>query len=605
MALYHHGRQRGVRSLLMSLGLHLVLLVLFSMMMASQRKLMEQESVDVSLMELDMNPPTKRRRPPRIRHTTRQLTTQAISNERVTPASETIPETIRRSQHTVVYDATMHRNRQRTDRLTDLTTVAENLRSSDDIHISRAMSSRQLPGTGDGIESFRQRASGEKRGGLRLNEPTKIAPMDIPVDKAEAAPPSPPTLEDKTPFGEALFNIGEHIASTSTNGMVDVMFVIDTSLSMQDNVAKVADHLYSMIDAFDRKVFDYRLGVLEFSVQKGGNRIRREPLTEDPAILQQRMRTLRISGDEHALDALMNALAYQDFRGSADKYLILVTDEQASTAWKAPDGYAQLRSQIIDECKRRGIAVNVLGHRENFQRNLANLTGGLWQEIPGGQRGSIGTQVIPSGEKFIRLFRDIGRRIWHASRQAGTADIVIVLDYSGSMGNKAMALVDGLTALESQLSRYTLDAQYGMIRFAEQPDNLGGLKGSAVIQIPIDKGRVAALLEYPFAGDEHLLDAIMVGLPKIQFRPNAVKSLIILTDEPSTGRASIHQVMQICDELGVQVHVIGVLPSGVDPGEIRDGGSIRSSEFQVLAPAQTGGAFHPMPGSLDSPDHTQ
>ena len=51
-----------------------------------------------------------------------------------------------------------------------------------------------------------------------------------------------------SPFAKALRRIAEHIISTRTKNQVDVVFVLDTSGSMRDNIQQVADNLFSMTE---------------------------------------------------------------------------------------------------------------------------------------------------------------------------------------------------------------------------------------------------------------------------------------------------------------------------------------------------------------------
>ena len=54
----------------------------------------------------------------------------------------------------------------------------------------------------------------------------------------------------------------------------------------------------------------------------------------DAAMLRHRMKNVQLSGDEHALDALMATLSYIQFHSDADKHLVLVTDEPATTSMR-------------------------------------------------------------------------------------------------------------------------------------------------------------------------------------------------------------------------------------------------------------------------------
>ena len=108
------------------------------------------------------------------------------------------------------------------------------------------------------------------------------------------------------------------------------------------------------------------------------------------------MRNIQLSGDEHALDAIMDTFNSMEFRSNADKFLVLVTDEPATTQFGMDSDPDEMRQKVIDTCQLYELHVNVLGHTEKYQMRLAEETGGLWQEIPGGVRQRTSLQVSPT-----------------------------------------------------------------------------------------------------------------------------------------------------------------------------------------------------------------
>ncbi len=151
---------------------------------------------------------------------------------------------------------------------------------------------------------------------------------------------------------------------------------------MGDNIQQVADNLYSMTDAFDLANIEYHLGMTEFSVRKDGQKLEARSLAPDVGYLRQRMQKVRLSGDENALDALLDTLNFMNFHADADKHLILVTDEPATTNFREKNALGTMRAKVIDQSQTEDIRVNVLGFPEAFQQELATVTGGVWQQIP-------------------------------------------------------------------------------------------------------------------------------------------------------------------------------------------------------------------------------
>ena len=107
---------------------------------------------------------------------------------------------------------------------------------------------------------------------------------------------------------------------------VNVVFVLDTSASMRDNIQEVAANLYAMTDEFDLVNLEYHLGMSEFSVRREGQRLEIRSLLPDVSMLRRRMQKASLSGNEHALDALTDTPHYIDFHGDADKFIVLVTE---------------------------------------------------------------------------------------------------------------------------------------------------------------------------------------------------------------------------------------------------------------------------------------
>ena len=331
-----------------------------------------------------------------------------------------------------------------------------------------------------------------------------------------------------------------------------------------------------------------------------------------------------------------------------------------------------MRQKVIDSCELNELRVNVLGHTEKYQTRLAEETGGLWQEIPGGLKQRTSLQASPTSkgglvETFRTIATDIRRNagallfslelefqvalddhgdiltqklrrefqkhnvmlsdtwqlresattlvrspgeVWvitdHGSGRVYTirkegeklnvylgihpeasahqiADIVIILDYSRSMGGKSETLMLGISALIGRLQLLPIDYQIGLIRFAEAKDAIKSVDGVDIIQMPLGETGIRDLLAEPFGGDEHLTDAIAKGLRQFHFRRDSRRFILVLTDEPTTGTVPPERVIILCQSLGVRAYVIGV------PGK---------GDFQWQLTKQTGGLFFRMPKHL-------
>ena len=493
---------------------------------------------------------------------------------------------------------------------------------------------------------------------------------------------------------------------------------------MQNNIQQVADNLYSMTDTFDTINLEYHLGMTEFSVRKHGQEIKTLALLPDVAVLRRRMKEVKLSGDENALDALYETFNFIEFHADADKHLILVTDEQATTSLRKEGAKDEMREKVLEQTKFDEVRVNVLGVPEPFQQQLAELTGGLWQAIPGSEYNAT---TLPSNrvgnQKFLKVFRDIATEIrksggkplfsldlkhtinledgqfsldqikkvvlenglnikprlflsenvkilsnymselwviadhgngemftvnrtedkvyvyggvlpekwtldeeaiartqtqgkrWiltnlatnqihtfirgddhlqvFAGGQPGSAsnpnaepivDIMIMLDYSRSMGGKSQAIMLGFSTLLGRLDIFSIKYRIGLIRFAEAKDAIKSIDGVVVTQMPLNEVILGTLMQNPFGGDEHLIEAIVEGLPQVKFSPFAKRFLLILTDEPTTGKYPAEQALNMCKSYGITAYVIG------HPQE---------DDFQTKLAKETWGRFFTMPKHLD------
>lgn len=681
------------------------------------------ELIDIKALERQQR--TLKRQPKKLNtpQQTKELSEYSPRNISITAASNPIDETVRPSEEILLNSATETVSDTLTD-LPDVTTHAEQLNSSTTT-LPKAVASPFEITSGAGEKSLRQRVKGDGDSGFnRLNSTGTAGIGEIGDGLGQGTGGSGKgdgsgIMDSTNPFAEALKRIADHIIGTRTLDKVNIVFVLDTSASMQDNIQQVAKNLYSMTDEFDLINLEYHIGMTEFSVRRDGQELNTRALAPDVGIVKRRMEKTQLSGDENALDALIDTLTFIDFHLDADKFLILVTDEPA-TSMRINEPLDTIREKVIDQCKLEDIRVNILGFPEPFQERLSQNTGGLWQEIPGGTRnpGALPANRV-GNQELLKIFRDIATDIrrnggkllfsldlkfdieiegddiplkqisdafkkngveqknhvfrsyhvdiiekrkndmwvitdydmgqvftirrfgnklhvytgitpdnwgleanttattqqkgkrWtikdntnnqiytlkqekdrlnvYTGGRPGTAsnnasepivDIVIMLDYSRSMGGKSQALMLGISTLIGRLSILPIQYRIGLIRFAEAKDAIKVINGAVVAQMPINEVIIESLMKDPFGGDEHLTDAIVEGIPKMKFSPYARRFILILTDEPTTGKHSIEQALETCKSLGITAYVVG------HPKE---------DDFQSILTKETGGQFFTMP----------
>lgn len=688
--IYQSRRRRSIHALLISLIIYLCIAIAWTFIYYRQDGEGFEDLVEIELLDekelLKSRRETLKPPPPKRIRILRQFQSSIAHQPqtiRLTTSADRMSETLQPSAQPLLHSATPDQHNPQ-DQLPDITTATERL-NSHETRINKTVSTRYQTSDGRGVKSNRQRAKGRGKDGIHVLESTGTSDIGTVGDRPgkrgsgqQDGSTTGDTVAD-SPFAEALRRIADHITAVRTRDQIDVVFVLDTSASMQDNIQQVADNLFSMTDAFDEINIEYFLGMAEFSVRHEGQILKRRPLVPDVGMLRHQMRNIRLSGDEHALDAIMDTFNSMEFRSNADKFLVLVTDEPATTQLGMDFSLDEARQKVIDTCQLYELHVNVLGHTEQYQTRLAEETGGLWQEIPGGVRQRTSLQTSPTSKGgLVQTFRTIATAIrrnagallfsvgldfqaaldnhggsltkklrrefqkhnvilsdtWRLAVSTTTlvrspgevwvitdpgsgrvytirkegeklnvylgvhpeatarpiVDIVIMLDYSRSMGGKSGAIMLGISTMIGRLNLLPVDYQIGLIRFAEAKDTIKSVDGTDIIQMPIRETGIRNLLAEPFGGDEHLTDAIAKGLRQFHFRRDSRRFILVLTDEPTTGTIPPERAIMLCQSLGVRAYVIGV------PGK---------GDFQWKLTEQTGGRFFRMPKHLREPSPYQ
>ena len=638
-------KTRAMRALLISAVAHLCLMIALTFLLYTSQKAEFDDAIGIEFLDKDsLQKPRRKLLKPSMR---KQLLTRRKSEStaakqpqtvKLVASSNPINETARRIPDLLLQNTTTDQINPQ-DQLPDVMTDMQRIHSRE-MSIAETVSSRFRENDGNGVESYRQRVRGDGSDGLHSVESTGASDVGAVGDQmGKGRGGTGGTIDSNNPFAHALKRIADHIISTRQKDKVNVIFVVDTSASMRDNIQQVADHLNTMTDAFDTIKLEYYLGMSEFSVRHNGQRVKTNALRPDVGLIRRNMQGARLSGDEHALDALVDTLNFVDFHADAEKHLVLVTDERATTSMVAQNATVEMRARIIRDCQRQAIHTNVLGFIEPFQKRIAEETGGLWQEIPGGLTQA--TSLPPSriaNERFLKIFRDIVKDMRQNSRSAvfsmdvdlrhdldatgasisnnvlrkfkkhkrplsptafiqrkkeghdwfildgqnyytvkkvndrlnvylghhveslaasSKMDIIIMLDYSRSMGGKSEAVMLGISTLIGRLDLLPISYKIQLIRFAEAKDAIKSVDGTVVTSGFVTESQIKLFLEPPFGGDEHLIDAIVEGLPKIKLRSDATPVLLVLTDEPSTGSLTEDRAIEVCQSLGIRAYVIG------------------------------------------------
>ncbi len=365
--------------------------------------------------------------------------------------------------------------------------------------------------------------------------------------------------DDSLPFGSTIENLAYDIIQSSGGTPIDVVFVVDISGSMLDNVKAVPQHLGQMVDIYEASGSDYALGLTLFrTFRTGGNNIQVHPLTTDVDYIKQPLYGIRAKHDENILDAIDQTVMKMQFRKNTIKHLILVSDEKYL---ESEQGLTA--DQVIRRCRENEISVNVLGVDNLDHKRLARETGGTWHAIPEDTMGISNPYTTQAISKVI--LKDAASM---------PVDIILFIDGSKSMADKVPYLKQQIDFWMRDWDIALIDYRVGVVRFRAD----GTINMVNVFKPPQTQQQIHAILRLPCKEDENLLPAIAEGIRRIKFRAGSKKHFIFLTDEPVKTKSSIAGTIALLKDLPVAVCVIGT-----------------NDPFQKQVAQQTGGIWVAIP----------
>ncbi len=167
----------------------------------------------------------------------------------------------------------------------------------------------------------------------------------------------------------------EMIKKSDGDGPVDVVFLLDISRSMQDNIYAVARRLEEMASVLERGSLDFQIGIATFHTRQPlmKESVKFMKLTSNVEKVRKELRKVVCSGGEKGLNAIMKSIEQVKFREGSSRRFVFVTDEAAGGDYKG--------AAVMGALYRARITVDVIGIDEPFQRRLAAQTGGIWIPI--------------------------------------------------------------------------------------------------------------------------------------------------------------------------------------------------------------------------------
>ena len=191
------------------------------------------------------------------------------------------------------------------------------------------------------------------------------------------------SLDRDAQIGSLLQTIASGIASGEGSPTADIVFLLDTSGSMEDNIRAVARHLVNMVEIFRAEQLDFTMAVVPFKylVQHF-----HQP-TKDYQRYERLLENVKCGGAERAYNAIVKSITRIKFRPGARRRFILITD--------APCTGTYTIQEVLQRCWEAEITLDIIGgvtdraeaddplKAEREQKALARKTGGAWFPIPG------------------------------------------------------------------------------------------------------------------------------------------------------------------------------------------------------------------------------
>ena len=214
------------------------------------------------------------------------------------------------------------------------------------------------------------------------------------------------TVATGTPIHLDIMNaIGRDIAEVATTPEVDLVFIIDKTGSMRDNVRGIRAYVDTIFDRLRRAGRGTAVGLVTFGEIKN-SKLKARGVTTDHGVFKNWLQKVKIEGGgdlaESGLDAIATAQTEIKFRRGAQRFFVFASDGSFHDA--DYDGKSEHSlDTVIASLQRERIRVDVIGIDYLPVKQLALGTGGKWRKIPG-RRDSDYTPPITLTAKMLSKF---------------------------------------------------------------------------------------------------------------------------------------------------------------------------------------------------------
>ncbi len=163
--------------------------------------------------------------------------------------------------------------------------------------------------------------------------------------------------------------------------MADIVFIIDTTGSMDDKISGLLQSCQNFVDELGKRHIDWRVAIVSFGdLTVPGDKILATTFSHSTENIKTLLRNIpRNSGGgntgESSFDALLKALSLAGYRDNSIKVFILMTDEPALQT-------QQITAKSVTEgLKVSGVLTFVISDPVDYYKSIARTTGGTWFQI--------------------------------------------------------------------------------------------------------------------------------------------------------------------------------------------------------------------------------
>ncbi len=166
-----------------------------------------------------------------------------------------------------------------------------------------------------------------------------------------------------------IFNQSEVYARSK----LDIVFIIDRSGSMDDDIRAVRDNVSDFVDKVTDRGFEYQLGLVSYESSPY-----LYEMTSNVETFKENLNRIRVNGStENGRDAIMKAIQDYEFEVNSLKYFVLIGDERIYSN----RGYSH--DEVIQTLIDNDITLTAIGidEVESEFRNYTEGTGGLYLNL--------------------------------------------------------------------------------------------------------------------------------------------------------------------------------------------------------------------------------